>query len=171
MARFAQADRAVADSQFQPYYRMLPTSFSEMPVLWPEGKLARLLGGTAIVAEVRLRQRELREDYDFLCATVGPSFGAAVSREAWGWARCVVWSRAFAIQLRPRVERNVLVPLVDMMDHQHNPRKVLRAAAAAPALRTLPGVARTRVTSPPRVRADVLQLQQCRGIPRHQGKL
>ena len=110
-------------SFFQPYYRVLPQSYSNMPVFWGSEELA-LLEGSYVMQQAEDRRANIRADYDLICRVVaerggggggaaggagagvgagaGMDFAAIASFEDFVWARMVVASRNFVSALRQR---------------------------------------------------------------------
>ena len=122
-------------SFFQPYYRVLPQSYSNMPVFWGSEELA-LLEGSYVLQQAEDRRANIRADYDLICRVVaerggggaaggagagvgagaGMDFAAIASFEDFVWARMVVASRNFVSALRQRercvAHANVLARLL-----------------------------------------------------------
>lgn len=118
VAVFVLWDRRNPASFFQPYYRILPTSYPNMPIFWSEEELS-WLEGSYILTQIADRKRNIKADYEDICR-VAPEF-KDFSLEEFSWARMMVASRNFGITIG-EVKTDALVPLADMLNH-YRPRE------------------------------------------------
>jgi len=124
-------------SFFQPYYRVLPAAYPNMPVFWAPHEL-RWLEGSYVVQQAEDRRANIKADYEIICRAVaargadgtGAGLGGAGAGGAGGgldfasiatldeflWARMVVASRNFGIVV-DGVRTDALVPYADMLNH------------------------------------------------------
>jgi histone-lysine N-methyltransferase SETD3 len=108
-----------ASSAFQPWLSVLPTTF-ETPLSWTEDEMAALNGST-VTSVVRRRKEAMRSDYDSLFGALFADFPALFPREqytfeAFSWALCTVWSRAFVFNIQSQLVP-VIVPYADLLEH------------------------------------------------------
>mmetsp|Transcript_1022 Transcript_1022/g.1336 ORF Transcript_1022/g.1336 Transcript_1022/m.1336 type:complete len:549 (+) Transcript_1022:393-2039(+) len=98
---------------FQPYYKILPKSYSNFPIFWGEDKLA-WLEGSPLIDDIIERKRNMRADYDEVCR-VCPEF-TRYSFEEFLEVRTAVGSRNFGIVINGE-KRTAMVPYSDMLNH------------------------------------------------------
>jgi histone-lysine N-methyltransferase SETD3 len=118
LAVYLLSDRDNPQSFMQPYYRILPTSYDNIPVFWPQEKLA-WLKGSYLQTQIDDRKRNIKNDFDQI-RSVAPEF-SKYSLEEFTWARMVVASRNFGITIND-VKTDALVPYADMLNH-YRPRE------------------------------------------------
>jgi len=110
---FVLLDRRNPNSFYQPYYRILPTSYENMPICWDEKQLS-WLKGSYMLQQIIDRKRNIRADYEEICR-VAPEFGQ-ISLEEFRWARMMVASRNFGVTI-DNIKTDALVPYADMLNH------------------------------------------------------
>jgi hypothetical protein len=111
---FVLVDRRDPASFFQPYYRILPAAYPNMPIFWSEEEVG-WLAGSFMQQQIADRKGHIKADYDAIC-DVAPEFGAAFSLADFSWARMMVASRNFGIVI-DGVRTDALVPYADMLNH------------------------------------------------------
>jgi tetratricopeptide (TPR) repeat protein len=119
LALFVLWDRRNEGSFFQPYYRILPSSFPNMPIFWGEDKLKHLKG-SFFLQQIADRKVHLTDDYNMITKAV-PEVREFCSLEEFWWARMMVASRNFGIVI-DGVRTDALVPYADMLNH-YRPRQ------------------------------------------------
>ena len=119
IAIFVLVDRRNPGSFFQPYYRILPSTYPNMPLFWSDEELS-WLEGSPVQRQVIDRRASIAADYEAICRAA-PSFREIASPQEFMWARVVVASRNFGISMYGR-KTDALVPLADMLNH-HRPRE------------------------------------------------
>lgn len=110
---FTLVDRLNEDSFYQPYYRILPQSFDNMPIFWTDEELA-LLEGSYMLKQVADRKKNIMADYEDICR-VAPEF-TQFTLEEFTWARMMVASRNFGVDI-DGIKTDALVPYADMLNH------------------------------------------------------
>src|SRR3546814_6488685 len=63
---FVMWDRRNEASYFQPYYRILPTTYENMPIFWDADELAHL-EGSFMLRQLEDRKANIKADYDEIC--------------------------------------------------------------------------------------------------------
>lgn len=116
---FVLTDRHNPTSFFKPYYDILPSSLSNMPIFWTQNELA-YLQGSYLLTQIDERKRAIEADYAAI-ADVAPSLPSVCSVEDFKWARMCVCSRNFGLEVN-RVRTAALVPYADMLNH-YRPRE------------------------------------------------
>jgi len=76
---------------------ILPTSYPNMPIFWSEEELS-WLEGSYLLKQVEDRLHNISEDYDEICRAA-PEW-AEFSMEEFKWARMMVASRNFGVNVR-----------------------------------------------------------------------
>ncbi|EWM25607.1 set domain containing protein [Nannochloropsis gaditana] len=112
---FMLTDRRNPSSFFKPYYDILPSSLSNMPIFWTDEELA-YLKGSHLLTQIEERKRAIEADYAAI-ADVAPSLPSICSVEEFKWARMCVCSRNFGLEVN-RIRTAALVPYADMLNHQ-----------------------------------------------------
>eukprot|EP01048_Picozoa_sp_COSAG05_P023751 COSAG05_NODE_5276_length_1217_cov_1.228086_1_plen_194_part_01 len=108
-----------ASSFFQPWISLLPHSF-ETPLFWADEEV-KLLEGSTIISVVRRRKSAMQSDYDSLFGELLTEYPTVFTKddysfEAFQWALCTVWSRAFVFNIDSQLVP-VIVPFADMFEH------------------------------------------------------
>lgn len=98
---------------FQPYYRILPKSYSNFPIFWGKEKLA-WLQGSPLINDIIERKKSMRGDYDEICRLC-PEF-KRYSFQEFLEIRTAVGSRNFGIIMQGE-KRTAMVPYADMLNH------------------------------------------------------
>jgi len=111
---FVLTDRKDPNSFYQPYYRILPTSYENMPICWDQDEL-ECLSGSYMLQQIADRKRNIRSDYEDICR-VAPEFNE-VTLEEFRWARMMVASRNFGVTIDD-IKTDALVPYADMLNHK-----------------------------------------------------
>ena len=111
---FVLLDRRDTRSFFVPYYDMLPSTLSNMPIFWDAQEL-QWLQGSHILAQIEERKRAIKNDYDAICK-IWPSFIETCTLEDFKWARMCVCSRNFGVVI-DGVRTSAMVPYADMLNH------------------------------------------------------
>lgn len=119
MALHLLHEKLNASSLLQPWISLLPNSF-ESPLFWTDEEL-QLLEGSTIVSVVRRRKEAMRSDYDSLFGSLFAEYPELFTKsdytfEAFQWALCTVWSRAFVFNIDSQLVP-VIVPFADMFEH------------------------------------------------------
>jgi len=114
LAIFLLSDRRNPDSWYQPYYQSLPETFPNVPLYWCEEDLSYLRGSHMLYL-IKDRLDNLEMDYNVLCEAA-PAF-SEFTLEEWTWARMVVASRNFGIEIDGNYT-DALCPLADMLNHR-----------------------------------------------------
>ncbi len=57
------------ESFFQPYYRILPSKFDNVPIFWDEEQLG-WLKGSYMLQQIEDRKANIRADYEEICRSV-----------------------------------------------------------------------------------------------------
>lgn len=112
-------DRKNEASFFQPYYRILPSAYPNMPLFWSETELL-YLRGSYVVQQIRDRKANIRADYELIC-THAPEMRSLCTLEEFCWGRMMVASRNFGIVV-DGIRTDALVPYADMLNH-YRPRQ------------------------------------------------
>jgi histone-lysine N-methyltransferase SETD3 len=110
---FALVDRQNEESFYQPYYRILPQSFDNMPIFWTDEEL-ELLTGSYMLKQVHDRRKNIQADYEDICRAA-PEF-TRFTLEEFTWARMMVASRNFGVEI-DGIKTDALVPYADMLNH------------------------------------------------------
>lgn len=121
----------LGDIGFTAYARALPESYST-PFTWPSAELAR---HADLRAEVESLETHLRGQYEVLFPLLSAGDSAALfpkaffTWEAWLWAHASYQTRCFpryrampagGAAAAEREEDGVLLPLIDMLNHDHS---------------------------------------------------
>jgi histone-lysine N-methyltransferase SETD3 len=117
LAAFLLEEKQRGDSFWKPYIDILPESFSNVPLFFPDHERA-LLKGTFVSELLEYQGRTLLTEHAQLCERV-PGFNR-FSSDAFLWARLAVSSRCFGL-LMDGVMNRCMVPLGDMINHQNPP--------------------------------------------------
>jgi hypothetical protein len=104
-------------SVFRPYFDSLPRSFPHFPINVAPADLA-LLEGSSTGAMVDYQRATLESDHARLEIDV-PWF-RSITFDEFVWGKLCVASRAFGFAI-DGAETKVLVPIVDMLDHERGP--------------------------------------------------
>jgi histone-lysine N-methyltransferase SETD3 len=107
-------DRKNPNSFYKPYYDILPTTLSNMPIFWNQEELS-YLQGSFILTQIDERNLAIESDYDAICG-IAPHFVQICSLDEFKWARMAVCSRNFGIIVRG-LRTAALVPYADMLNH------------------------------------------------------
>ena len=102
------------DSFYQPYYNILPEDISHLPIFWQEHTL-KLLESSDLIKDINARKNMLSREYSDLCV-LSQLFSREISLEDWMWARSIVGSRNFSINI-DGIQKSAMVPLADMLNH------------------------------------------------------
>ncbi|CAN0475117.1 unnamed protein product [Ectocarpus sp. 8 AP-2014] len=116
---FILTDMRRPDTFFRPYYDLLPTTLSNMPIFWTEEEM-RLLQGSYLVTQVEERNQAIEGDYGVIC-DLYPPFRDVATLEEFKWARMCVCSRNFGLDVNG-LRTSALVPYADMLNH-YRPRE------------------------------------------------
>lgn len=115
IAAYLLQERARGKSSFwEPYIRILPERYANMPIFFPEDELAWLTGSLTL-HKIGDRIDSLRREYDNIRKDV-PEFNK-YSYEDFVWARLVVITRIFGLNIEA-VKTDGLVPYADMLNHR-----------------------------------------------------
>ena len=112
-------DRKRPDSFFKPYYDILPSTLSNMPVFWQPDEL-KYLEGSYLLEQIDERNQAIQADYDAICTLV-PEFREIATLHEFKWARMCVCSRNFGLLING-IQTAALVPYADMLNH-YRPRE------------------------------------------------
>lgn len=115
---FIMIDGEDEKSFFQPYYNILPTALSCMPVFWRDEEY-QWLRGSYLLQQIQMRKDAIREDYNLVCKH-DPSF-RRFGLEYFAWARMIVCSRNFG-GIVGGTKTSAMVPMADMLNH-YRPRE------------------------------------------------
>eukprot|EP00948_MAST-09A_sp_MAST-9A-sp1_P001382 g1382.t1 len=99
---------------FRPYYSILPSKFSTLPIFWTQEEISHLKG-SKIVEEINERKTRLQIDYRSILS-VAPEFESFASFEEFLWARSAVGSRNFGVYMDNQ-KKSALVPFADLLNH------------------------------------------------------
>ena len=105
-------------SHFQPYYKILPETYPNMPLFWNVETLG-WLEGSFLTTQVAERKANMQQDYAEICR-VAPEFRSLATIREWMWARIVVASRNFGVTINGH-KTDAMVPYADMLNH-YRPR-------------------------------------------------
>jgi len=115
LACYLLRQRSMGTSSFwEPYIRILPVHFRNMPIFFTEDELDWLTGSFTLY-KIGDRIDSLRREYDALRRVV-PLF-KPFSYEEFVWARLVVITRIFGIEVGT-LKTDGLVPYADMLNHK-----------------------------------------------------
>ncbi|KAI8925435.1 hypothetical protein BC831DRAFT_415026 [Entophlyctis helioformis] len=131
MAAFMVHESAHEGSHWQPYLASLPAGYA-LPIAWPAGRVANLLGGTPLEHLVRERWVWVDHGVGVVQRACGESFPPGLlTRERLLWAASAVWSRAFP-KARPDKSQAgqdwtslyeiCMYPILDMLNHKRGHR-------------------------------------------------
>mmetsp|Transcript_18601 Transcript_18601/g.27293 ORF Transcript_18601/g.27293 Transcript_18601/m.27293 type:complete len:560 (-) Transcript_18601:604-2283(-) len=112
-------DRLDPESFFRPYYDILPSSLSNMPIFWSQEELKRL-EGSYLLNQIADRIEAIEEDYKAICE-ICPQLADIATLDEFKWARMCVCSRNFGLQVDCN-RTSALVPHADMLNH-YRPRE------------------------------------------------
>src|SRR3546814_17265277 len=98
---FVMWDRRNEASYFQPYYRILPTTYENMPIFWDADELAHL-EGSFMLRHLEDRKANIKAYYDEICKHA-PEF-RQYSLDEIKWAQMMDASRNFGITVGRPVE-------------------------------------------------------------------
>ena len=99
---------------YQPYYQILPKDISHLPIFWDKSVL-NLLESSDFLNDISARKKMLTNEYSNLC-NLSESFRREISLYDWLWARSIVGSRNFSINVDGS-RKSAMVPLADMLNH------------------------------------------------------
>lgn len=116
---FMLIDRKNPRSFFKPYYDILPSTLSNMPIFWTEDEL-KALRGSHVLNQIDERRMAIDSDYEAICE-VAPEFHDICSSAEFAWARMAVCSRNFGMMVNG-LRTAALVPYADMLNH-YRPRE------------------------------------------------
>ena len=102
-------------SFFKPYYDILPKTLKNIPIFWEDYEL-EYLTGSYLLTQISERIEAITEDYESICQ-VAPQLKQIATLEEFKWARMVVCSRNFGLQIDGH-RTSALVPHADMLNHQ-----------------------------------------------------
>ena len=111
---FVLLDRRNTSSFFAPYYDMLPSTLSNMPIFWDALEL-EWLQGSHLLTQIEERKRAIKNDYEAICG-IWPTFVDTCTLEEFKWARMCVCSRNFGVVVNG-VRTSAMVPYADMLNH------------------------------------------------------
>jgi len=115
LALFLLTDRRDSQSWYQHYYNSLPETFPNIPLFWDMDDIATLRG-CHLLYLIKDRLENLEADYKTICS-VAPEFSSVCTVAEWVWARMVVASRNFGVEI-DGMRTDVLCPLCDMLNHR-----------------------------------------------------
>jgi hypothetical protein len=96
------------NSFFYPYIALLPQSYSDIPLHWPQ-ILLKQLNGTICEHMLKMKKHALKSEYQSLKTNL-------ISFYEFQWARTVVITRIFSCN-----KIDCLVPIADLMNHALEP--------------------------------------------------
>eukprot|EP00924_Labyrinthula_sp_SR-Ha-C_P009023 maker-scaffold_2-snap-gene-10.0-mRNA-1 protein AED:0.00 eAED:0.00 QI:192/1/1/1/1/1/2/98/596 len=99
---------------FQPYYKILPSDYSNFPIFWTDEKLC-WLRGSPILKDIEERKETMKRDYLEICKII-PTFKDTFSFDLFLEVRTAVGSRNFGIIVNNE-KRTAMVPYADMLNH------------------------------------------------------
>tara|TARA_Y100000996_G_C22546309_1_gene651997 strand:+ start:1158 stop:2417 length:1260 start_codon:yes stop_codon:yes gene_type:complete len=102
------------DNHYQPYYNILPDDISHLPIFWNDSTL-NLLESSDLLRDINARKNMLSKEYNKLCE-ICELFAREQTLENWLWARSIVGSRNFSINING-IQKSAMVPLADMLNH------------------------------------------------------
>jgi len=103
------------DNNFhRPYYNILPTNISHLPIFW-DSSVLDLLESSDFLRDISARKKMLTNEHTSLCK-LSNIFRREISLYDWLWARSIVGSRNFSINING-ISKSALVPLADMLNH------------------------------------------------------
>jgi hypothetical protein len=102
-------------SFFKPYYDILPKTLKNIPIFWEDYEL-EYLKGSYLLTQIAERIEAITDDYESICQ-VAPQLKQLATLEEFKWARMIVCSRNFGLQIDGR-RTSALVPHADMLNHQ-----------------------------------------------------
>jgi len=103
------------DNNFhRPYYNILPTNISHLPIFW-DSSVLDLLESSDFLRDISARKNMLANEHTSLCK-LSNIFRREISLYDWLWARSIVGSRNFSINING-ISKSALVPLADMLNH------------------------------------------------------
>lgn len=106
------------ESPWAPYLRVLPRSFADVPVFWPDADIASL-EGTGLAAATCKRRADLDRAWEEFSRHVGsaqPEVFGQVDRAAFEWASMVLDTRSIWWQ-----GKRHLVPMLDLVNCSEGP--------------------------------------------------
>jgi|Transcript_20610 histone-lysine N-methyltransferase SETD3 len=111
---FVLLDRRDSSTFFAPYYDILPSTLSNMPIFWQPDEL-EWLKGSYLLTQIEERKRAIKADYEAICG-IWPSFIDVCTLEEFKWARMCVCSRNFGVVVNG-ARTSAMVPYADMLNH------------------------------------------------------
>lgn len=114
LASYLLQERRVKNSFWQPYIRILPERYANMPLFFDEEKLSWLTGSFSL-GKISERIDSLKREYDAIRQMV-PEFQVYAFDE-FVWARLVVITRIFGLVIDGN-KTDGLVPYADMLNHK-----------------------------------------------------
>eukprot|EP00434_Breviolum_minutum_P019473 symbB.v1.2.017175.t1/scaffold1301.1/size126134/10 len=99
-------------SHFAPYYRSLPVNHQMLPAQWPEQSLSERIKGSFLERQLRAKRHSLGLEFSLLQTYADAELRQRLGWEEFLWARCIVASRAYALQ-----GQRCLVPWADLLNH------------------------------------------------------
>jgi len=110
-----------------PYYRALTQDLSYLPALWAaDDVMQHRLRGSRLQARLRAKRHMLGLEFALL-QSYAPDL-SSTTFDDYLWARGVVSSRAYALQIRGDVALRCLVPLADLLNHGGRGQTAVRYA-------------------------------------------
>jgi histone-lysine N-methyltransferase SETD3 len=114
LASYLLQERRTKNSFWQPYIRILPERYANMPLFFDEEKLSWLAGSFSL-GKISERIDSLKREYDAIRQMV-PEFQVYAFDE-FVWARLVVITRIFGLVIEGN-KTDGLVPYADMLNHK-----------------------------------------------------
>lgn len=105
------------ESQWQPYFDLLPKDVSEYPILFDDAQL-KMLEGSFFLKQIEEDRKEIQHDYDIVCSEVS-QFKKLCSFDKFLNLFLLILSRVFTIMIGDKKTKG-MVPLVDMPNHAYN---------------------------------------------------
>jgi histone-lysine N-methyltransferase SETD3 len=116
---FMLIDMKNPNSFFRPYYDILPTTLSNMPIFWDTNEL-KYLEGSYLLEQIEERNIAIESDYEAIC-NLASNFRETCTLHEFKWARMCVCSRNFGLIING-IQTAALVPYADMLNH-YRPRE------------------------------------------------
>lgn len=119
IALYLIQERNNPESFWKPYLDILPTHFMSFPHYFDSSTLSTL-SNSFVIDMITARKSNLEKEYNLLYNYI-PSFQDTITLEMYIWARIVVITRVFHIQLGKTISTQGLVPMADMLNHTLEP--------------------------------------------------
>jgi hypothetical protein len=112
LAAFILEDRLNPSSRFLPYYNSLPLVLPHIPLFWSNDDLHHL-HGSFVYLQVLNRKNAIKHDYKETCR-IYPSFANIATLNDYNWARMIVTSRNFGLDITTNTDDDFHKSILDL---------------------------------------------------------